>query len=133
MFANAEAYERFMGRWSRLVAPLLVRFSDAPRAGRVLDIGSGIGTLAVEVADRGVREQVIGIDPSQEFVAYATSRNSLPDRVRFRLADAQDLPFPEASFDACLSLLVFNFIPDPEKALREARRVTVPEGRIAAA
>jgi SAM-dependent methyltransferase len=133
MFANAEAYERFMGRWSRLIAPLLLGFAAAPPAGRVLDIGSGIGTLAFEVAERDVRGQVTGIDPSKEFVAYATSRNSVADRVSFRLGDAQDLPFPDASFDACLSLLVFNFIPDPEKALREARRVTLPEGRIAAA
>jgi 2-polyprenyl-3-methyl-5-hydroxy-6-metoxy-1,4-benzoquinol methylase len=72
MFSNAEAYDRFMGRWSRVIAPLLVDFAGAPAAGRILDVGSGIGTLAFEIAKRNAA-QVTGIDPSREFVAYATN------------------------------------------------------------
>ena len=133
MFGNAEAYERFMGRWSRIVAPQLVDFTGVPAAGRVLDIGCGTGSLAFAIAERKVQAQVLGIDPSKEYVAYASSRNPFPDRVSFQLGDAQQLQFPDASFEASLSLLVFNFIPDPGKALREVRRTTKPGGPIAAA
>jgi SAM-dependent methyltransferase len=133
MFGDAEAYERFMGRWSRLVAPLLVDFADVPDSGRVLDIGSGTGSLALAIAQRKGRARVLGIDRSKEYVAYANSRNPYPGRASFQVGDAQHLEFPDASFDAALSLLVFNFIPDPRKALSEARRTTRPGGNIAAA
>ena len=76
---------------------------------------------------------ILGIDPSKEYVAYANSRNRFPDRAAFEIGDAQQLPYPGASFDASLSLLVFNFIPDPAKALGELRRITKPGGVIAAA
>ena len=133
MFGNAQAYERFMGRWSRLAAPLLVDFTNAPDSGSVLDVGSGTGSLAFAIADRKAGCHVLGIDPSKEYVAYANSRNSFADRVRFEIGDAQALRFPDATFQASLSLLVFNFVPDPAKALREVRRVTSLGGRISAA
>lgn len=133
MFGDADAYERFMGRWSRLLAPLLVDFTDVPDTGRVLDVGSGTGALAFSIAERRIRARVLGIDPSKEYVAYANSRSPSSDRVTFQVGDAQQLSFPNAEFQASLSLLVFNFIPDPRKALREVRRVTKPNGRISAA
>jgi SAM-dependent methyltransferase len=133
MFGNAEEYERFMGRWSCLVAPLLVHITDLPDRGRVLDVGSGTGSLAFAIAEREVRARVLGIDPSKEYVAYANKRNPFPDRASFQVADAQQLHFPDAAFDASLSLLVFNFIPDPRKALLEVRRITKSGGRISAA
>jgi SAM-dependent methyltransferase len=130
MFADAEAYDRFMGRWSRLIAPLLADFARLPDSGRVLDVGSGTGALSLELARSAT---VTGIDPSKEYVAYAASRNPLPGRAAFEVGDAQSLRFGDASFAAAVSLLVFNFIPDPLKALREVRRVTRPGGPIAAA
>jgi SAM-dependent methyltransferase len=133
MFGDAENYDRFMGRWSRLVAPLLVDFTNPPDSGRVLDVGSGTGSLAFVIAERKPRVLVLGIDPSREYIAYARSRNLFPDRVSFQLGDAQELHFPDESFRTSLSLLVFNFIPDSRKALREVRRVTKPGGRISAA
>jgi len=133
MFADAEAYERFMGRWSRLVAPQLVDFTDVPDRGRLLDVGSGTGALAFSLAGRKPQVHVLGIDPSKEYVEYANSRNPFPDRVHFEPGDAQELRLADASFDAALSLLVFNFIPDPRKALKEVRRVTQSGGRISAA
>lgn len=133
MFAGAEAYERFMGRWSRLVAPKLLDFSGLPESGEVLDAGSGTGSLAFAIAQRNGRVRVVGIDPSQNYVSYANSLNRFPGRVRFEVGDAQQLGFPDAAFEATLSLLVFNFIPDPKKALLELRRVTKPRGKISAA
>jgi SAM-dependent methyltransferase len=133
MFGDAQAYERFMGRWSTLVAPRLVDFTGLPERGRVLDVGSGTGSLALAIAKHNGQMQVLGIDPSQEYVAYATSRNPFPERASFEVGDAQQLQFPDASFDAALSLLVFNFIPDPKKALLELHRVTKPGGKLSAA
>ena len=133
MFGNAQAYERFMGRWSRQIAPLLVEFAAVADKGSVLDIGSGTGSLAFEVAKRRTGVHVTGIDLSPEYVGYASSKNPFVDRVVFQTGDAQHLDFEDATFDASISLLVFNFIPDGLKALREARRATKPKGRIVAA
>ena len=133
MFADAEAYERFMGRWSRLVAPLLVDFSQLPDDGQVLDVGSGTGSLAFAIGERKSRIRIVGIDPSKEYVAYAASKNPIPGRTKFEVGDAQQLIFPNASFDAAVSLLVFNFIPDRAKALREVCRVTKPGRTVSAA
>src|SRR5579872_5808035 len=123
MFGDAEAYERFMGRWSRLVAPELVDFTGLPERGRVLDVGSGTGSLAYAISERKTHVRVLGIDPSKEYVAYANNKNPFPDRATFEVGDAQQLRFADASFEAALSLLVFNFIPDPRKAVLEMTRV----------
>ncbi|HZS50770.1 MAG TPA: class I SAM-dependent methyltransferase [Bryobacterales bacterium] len=88
MFADAEAYGRFMGRWSRRMAPLLVDFAGVPDRGRILDVGSGTGSLALTIAERKPHCRVEGIDVSREYVAYAAKRNR-GDRVRFQVGDAQ--------------------------------------------
>jgi len=133
MFADAAAYDRFMGRWSRLVAPRFVDFARLPDRGRLLDVGSGTGALASAMAQRHPEARIVGIDPSREFVACAVAGNSYPDRAGFEVGDAQRLHFDRASFDGAASLLVFNFIPDPVRALLELRRVTKPGGGISAA
>ena len=133
MFGDAEAYERFMGRWSNLLAPLLVDFSDVRDTARALDVGSGTGALTFSVAKLRTHCQVVGIDPSKDYVGYADSRNPFPGRARFEIGDAQQLRFADATFDNSLSLLVFNFIPDSRKALREVCRVTRPGGCVSAA
>jgi len=133
LFGDAEAYEKFMGRWSRQMAAPLVDFASIGQSGRVLDVGSGTGALAFAIAARNPACEVVGIDPSKEYVAYASSRNKFGKRVRFEVGDAQQLSFPVASFDHSVSLLVWNFIPDPMKALREVARATKSGGRIAAA
>ena len=132
LFSESEAYERFMGRWSRLLAPLFLEFSDLEDGDAVLDVGSGTGALASAVLSAVEPSQVIGVDPSAAYVNYARSRTS-DDRVIFEEGDGQELRFPDDSFDAAISLLVINFIPDPGKALNEMIRVTRPRGVVAAA
>lgn len=133
LFDDAKAYERFMGRWSRLLADELVDFTGVPMRARVLDVGSGTGALAFALAAKRPQAHVVGIDPAREYVDYAASRNPSPKLLSFEVGDAQKLRFPKSSFDTCASLLVFNFIPDPAKALQELIRVTRPGGRISAA
>lgn len=133
MFGDAEAYEQFMGRWSRLLAPRLVDFTEVHDTGQVLDVGSGTGALALSIAKLKVHCQVLGIDPSKEYVEFAKSRNPSPDRVSFEVGDALQMRFSDATFQTSLSLLVFNFIPDSKKALREVSRVTKPGGCASAA
>ena len=133
MFGDAVAYDRFMGRWSRLAAPLVLAFADVPRRGHILDAGSGTGSLAFAIAECSPWARVSGIDPSQQYVAFAADRNPFPDRVRFEVGDARQIHLGDASVDAALSLLVFNFIPNPEKALSELRRVIRPGGTLSAA
>ena len=133
MFGDAEAYERFMGRWSSQLAPALVAFTEVPDAGEVLDVGSGTGALAFSVAKLKPHCRVVGLDPSQEYVEYAKSRSSYRERVSFEVGDAQQMAYPKGRFQTSLSLLVFNFIPDSRKALGEVRRVTQPKGWISAA
>jgi SAM-dependent methyltransferase len=132
MFADAHAYERFMGRWSEMAAPLLADFARIPDRGEVLDIGSGTGSLALAIARLRTHCSVEGIDLSREYIEFARTRTRNP-RVRFRTGDAQNLPYAAGTYDASVSLLVFNFIPDPLKALSEARRVTRPGGPVSAA
>ena len=132
IFAESDAYERFMGRWSRRLAPLLVKLASVGDRDSVLDIGSGTGALTFALAEAAPSGRVTGVDPSGAYVRFAQSRAST-DRVRFLVGDAQALEFPDAAFDKTLSLLVMNFIPDPARALREMVRVTRPGGVVAAA
>jgi SAM-dependent methyltransferase len=132
IFAGSDAYERFMGRWSRRLAPLLVDFAAVAERDAVLDVGSGTGALAFALAESVPSVQVTGVDPSDGYVRFAQSRVT-GGNVKFSVGDAQALDLPDASFDRTLSLLVMNFIPDPARALREMIRVTRPGGVVAAA
>jgi SAM-dependent methyltransferase len=131
-FSGGEAYERFMGRWSRLLAPLLVGFAGGRDGGLVLDVGAGTGALSAAIASSGPRVRVVGIDSAAAYVAFATAKQST-DRITFEQDDARHLRFDDGTFDRALSLLAINFIPDPQKALREIARVTRRGGTIAAA
>lgn len=132
MFSSGNAYDRFMGRWSRELAPLLVRFAGVRDGETVLDVGSGTGALAAAVAAAAPRSTILGVEISPSYVAFARARHAGP-RIRFEEGDAQKLNLEDAAFDRTLSLLVLNFVPDPAKALREMVRVTRPGGVVTAA
>jgi ubiquinone/menaquinone biosynthesis C-methylase UbiE len=131
MFSGAQKYERFMGRWSRRLAPEFAKFAGVQDGDRVLDVGSGTGSLSFAIAAQHRRSEVVGIDPSQAYVDFANQRTSDP-RIKFQVGDAQKLDFPSGAFDRSLSLLVMNFIPDAHMALSEMRRVTRAGGWVAA-
>lgn len=131
MFTQAQGYERFMGRWSRVLAELFVAFACINSAKRVLDVGSGTGALSRAILAAAPSAEVVGIDPAAAFVEYAASQ--LAQRAHFEVGDAQRLPFANGLFDACCALLVLNFIPDQRTALAEMRRVTKTGGKVAAA
>jgi SAM-dependent methyltransferase len=133
MFSEARAYEHFMGRWSRDLAPLLVRFAAVRDGQTVLDVGAGTGALSTAVAAAAPASRIIGIDPSGAYVAFAQAQHAKNGHVSFEVGDAQHMRFDTASFGHTLSLLVVNFIPDARKAVSEMRRVTKPKGTVAAA
>jgi len=131
MFANTAGYESMTGRWSARLAPLFLRFAQIGNAGRVLDVGCGTGSPVRILAAASPQVEIVGIDPAEDFIDYARAQFG-DSRITFERADALDLPYPPASFDHVLSLLVLMFIPEPAKAAMEMRRVTCPGGTVAA-
>ncbi len=131
VWASGDLYEPYVGRWSRLVAREFLDWLDLPAGLRWLDVGCGTGALSQTVLDRARPRAVAGADPSEGYVAYARARVS-DARASFGVADARSLPFADAGFDAVVSGLVLNFVPDPERALGELRRVARPGGTVAA-
>jgi SAM-dependent methyltransferase len=131
MWADADAYERYIGRWSRPVAAEFLAWLDVPPGGTWLDVGCGGGALSQAVLASCDPLAVTGIDPSPAFVE-AADRSTRDPRARFLVADAEAIPAPDGTFDAVVSGLVLNFIPDVPAALGEMRRVTKPDGVVAA-
>jgi ubiquinone/menaquinone biosynthesis C-methylase UbiE len=127
---EGDSYERYMGRWSRLIAP---RFLDwlAVRDGLDwLEVGCGTGALSAAIVAKCAPRSLLSLDLSKDFLAKA--RSEVRDaRVSFQLADAQSLPVRDASRDVIVSGLVLNFVPDLQTALLEMKRVVRPEGVIA--
>jgi SAM-dependent methyltransferase len=123
MWQTGDAYEAYIGRWSRRIAPIFVRQLAAPASLRWLDVGCGTGALTSAVLAAGDPAEVVGADPSEGFLATARASATDP-RASFTLADARELPFPDDHFDVTVSGLVLNFVPDPARAAAEIARVT---------
>src|SRR5207244_3603849 len=127
--SDADAYDRFMGRYSRPLAVPFADFAGLPLDGRVLDVGCGPGALTAELAGRVGPGRVTAVDPSEEFVAALLGRHPGVDAIH---APAEDLPFEGGYFDATLAQLVVNVMDDPVAGLREMARVTRSGGVVAA-
>ena len=126
---SADAYLRFMGRYSE---PLAAQFADLAgvRPGqRALDVGCGPGALAAELVSRLGAGAVCAVEPSASFAAAAAER--LPG-VDVRRSAAEQLPFGDGTFDVTLAQLVVHFMTDPVAGLRQMARVTRPGGTVAA-
>lgn len=125
----ADAYDRFMGRYSNLLAVEFADMADLDPDWQVLDVGCGPGALLGELVGRVGAERVSGVDPSEQFVSAATARH--PGTV-VRQAGAERLPFEENLFDAALAQLVVHFMTDPVAGISEMARVTRPGGVVVA-
>ena len=129
-FDDSAAYEQFMGRWSRALGRVFLRWTRPPAGARWLDVGCGTGIFTELILDTCCPATVFAVDPAKAQIEHARGQ-PVGKRAEFRLADAQALPFPEDSFDVVASALVINFIPDQPRALSEMRRVARPRGLIA--
>jgi SAM-dependent methyltransferase len=118
LFTDGEAYERLMGRWSRLVGETFLDWLDLPNGLQWLDVGCGNGAFTEEFIARGAPDTVTAIDPSDDQLAYARTRLGAKT-ANFRVGDAQKLPFGNGSFDVAIMVLVISFLPDPDKAAAE--------------
>ena len=127
--ASAERYDRFMGRYTRSLAPLFVEASGVTGGMSVLDVGCGPGGLTRELAERVGEENVAAIDPAPQFVTACQERHPAAD-VKEGVAEA--LPWPDGAFDAALCSLVVAFMQDAQQGIREMARVTRPGGTVAA-
>ena len=126
---GADAYDRFMGRYSVPLAPKLADLAGVEAGQNVLDVGCGPGALTTELVGRLGAESVSAVDPSESFVAAARERHP---GVTVERAGAEDLPFGAQEFDAALAQLVVHFMADPVAGLREMARVTRKDGIVAA-
>lgn len=125
------AYEAYIGRWSRPVAQKYLHWLGLTAGLDWLDVGCGTGALSRTILQRADPRRVLALDRSAGFVRAAAA--ALKDgRCSFACADAQALPISDNSVDVAVSGLVLNFIPDPQRALRELRRVVRPGGVISA-
>jgi trans-aconitate methyltransferase len=130
LWGASDAYERYMGRWSRKVAAQFLDWLAVPQSARWIDIGCGTAVLAAAIVESHQPSSVVGIDTSATFLE--TARRELPDpRASFKQGDAQSLPLQDACADVVVSGLVLNFVPDKEAAIAEMVRVSSPGGIVA--
>ena len=127
--AAAGKYDRFMGRYTRTLAPALVEAAGVRRGMRVLDVGCGPGGLTDVLAGEVGGERVAAVDPAPQFVAACRERHPGAD---VREGTAEALPWADGTFDATLSCLVIAFMRDADQGVREMARVTRPGGTVAA-
>ena len=130
-FTDGEAYERLMGRWSRLIGESFLDWLALPKGHRCLDVGCGNGAFTEVLMARAAPASVVGLDPSDGQIAFARERAGAKT-AEFRVGDAQALPFGDDSFDAAMMALVISFVPDPAKAVAEMARVVRPGGTVCA-
>lgn len=122
-------YERYIGRWSRQVAPLFLSWLDQPPGLRWLDVGCGTGALAAAILDRCSPRSVAAVEPSPGFREVA-ARN-LAGRAEVHAGNAAQIPLGDGVADVVVSALVLNFVPDVPAAVREMSRVAAVDATLA--
>jgi SAM-dependent methyltransferase len=130
-WANGKLYERYVGRWSRPVAREFLKWLAVPAGGQWLDVGCGTGALSQTILEVAEPAGITALDRSEAFVEFA--RSQITDtRIRFEVGDAGSLRSDFGPFDAIVSGLVLNFIPQPEQALAGMRRIAREGGVVGA-
>jgi SAM-dependent methyltransferase len=123
-------YDDYMGRWSRVIASEFLAWVDVPSFSCWVDIGCGTGALIGAITEDAEPHRISGVDLSPSFIAAARTRlGEFPD---LHVGNAQDLPFGDKEFDAAVSGLALNFVPDQIRAVEELRRVAKDEAVVAA-
>ena len=130
LWASGDLYEAYVGRWSQLVAQEFIPWLALPAESRWLDVGCGTGMLTRMIIDAASPKSVKGIDRSAGFLEFARQRVMDP-RVEFEVGDAQSLPVESETYDAAISGLVLNFVPEPGQMVAEMKRAVCPGGTIA--
>ena len=130
-WAAGANYEKFMGRWSRLLAPLFVSWLPVRAGAHWLDVGCGTGALSGAICASAKPASVTACDPSDSFIRHAQQQQNDP-ALRFVVGGTDNLPRRPGGFDSVTSALVLNFIPEPEAAIEEMRRATSRGGLISA-
>ncbi len=123
-------YDRWMGRWSRLLADEFLQWLNLPAKLRWLDVCCGSGVLSEAIVERFAPRRIVGVDVSLQQIEFARAHRASPS-VSFQVGDAMALPFEAASFDAIVCGLGLNYLPDPKNALHGMRRVADRGGVIA--
>jgi ubiquinone/menaquinone biosynthesis C-methylase UbiE len=130
VWASGNSYEPYVGRWSRLVAKEFIERLALPERGYWLDVGSGTGVLSQTILEMTNPQKVKGIDRSEDYVTFARNRVDDP-RAGFEVGNAQSLPVESESFDAAVSGLVLNFVPQPDQMIGEMARAVRKNGWVA--
>jgi SAM-dependent methyltransferase len=129
-WALGHAYEPYVGRWSRRVARVFLDWLGLPPGRRWLDVGSGTGALTETILGQTAPSAVKGIDRSAGFVDFAAAQVADP-RATFEVGDAQSLPVQDSAFEAAVSGLVLNFVPEPGRMVAEMARAVGRGGTVA--
>jgi len=130
-WAAGANYERFMGRWSRLLAPRFVSWLPIRAGAHWLDVGCGTGALSEAICSHAKPASVTACDPSESFIRHA-QRQRIGPQVRFVVGGVGNLPGREGGFDSVTSAFALNFVPEPEAGVEEMRRAACRGGVISA-
>ena len=131
VWGNTEAYEAYIGRWSRVVAAAFLEWLALPPGWQWIDVGCGTGALTQAILATADPAEILGVDSSPEFLSVAEAQIS-DSRVRFAAGDARALPVPGETHDVVVAGLVLNFVPEPETAVAEMVRAARPGGTVVA-
>lgn len=130
-WTDGDAYEMYVGRWSRKIGAEFLSCLDVPSGQRWLDLGCGTGALTSQILRTRSPRSVVGVEPSEDFLSLARQQVT-DERAEFRQGSGASIPLEDGAVDAAVSGFVLNFIPDQPKALGELIRTVVPGGTIAA-
>lgn len=135
--AVAGYFDQYTERFTRHMPGPMLEMAEIPKHGKILDVGTGTGIVALEAVNTiGAQGHVTAIDLSDGMLSVArekTRGKSLESRIEYLKMDAENLTFPDNSFDAALSLYALRHFPNPEKSVREIYRVLKPGARIVVA
>jgi SAM-dependent methyltransferase len=130
LWASDDAYEKYMGRWSRRIAPQFLDWLSVPAGANWIDVGCGTGVVSAAILAKCTPGSVVGIDPSEAFLKAARAQIS-DSRFRCQQGSGEALSFADGEFSVAVSGLVLNFVADRDKAVAEMMRVVSPGGSVA--